>query len=468
VLEDVLRASLPDTLLGLNVNFLTFQEHHAPDGRVDPAVVRWLADVPGLVYRYPGGLVANTFDWEAAKGPFARRPKRRTLGRVAAAPVAFGPDEYLEFLRAVRGQSWYVLNLMGWSEDAVPNELPLDLVADSAGRLAAWRRSVDKTTEVRYYQLGNELDRADYEWPVDKYVQRCAAVIKSVLAADPSARLVPFVRDFDWRYRRRPGSSTSLEFLREVLKSLPQCTDYSMNVYYDAPRQGRRTDIAFRTQSVRRIVDAANELPAPAARGLWITEHARQLPQDRRAGGIDDTSGIDGAVSSADFLTTVAAWPEMRGAFWHALGGGKWSLFSDGPGAPKPTAVYWALRLLNQHREGRVLASTLAGENTSGYAGGYDLRAMALSPADGSVTILWLTNRAAEPCALRIVRKAHALRQANMSLARVTGTGSAEDPTAVDVHLAPSPVSLAIDSSGACVVDVPARSVCVLRLSITG
>lgn len=467
--ETVVRPALPDGFLGLNLNFLNFQEDFAPDGQVDPVVMQLLAALPRMVYRYPGGLVANAFDWEAASGPVSRRTAQQVLDRRAAKPVLFGPSEYVDFVKAVGGQTWFVLNLVGWSADERLTELPIEMVAASAGRLAGWRRENDLLAPPRHYQLGNELDRSDYEWPAEKYLERCLAVARRVRDADPGAELVPFIRDFDWRYRKSAAVSPAVDFTQTVLRGLAPASDYSMNVYYDAARRGRRTDIAFRLASMRRIVQTASAVEAPSARGLWITEHARQLPENKRSGGVADTSGIDGAISSADFLAAVAAWPEVRGAFWHALGGGrKWSLFERSGTSTVPTAIYWVLRLLNDNRRGQVLASEIDSPNSSAYEGGYDVRCLALSATDRRTATVWAVNRSDRAVPLRTVRHGYSGQRALASIASVRATGSPTDPTAVEVDLDPRSDTIQFDSSGSWTVELPPKSVCALRLGLTG
>lgn len=462
--DTILRAALPPTYFGFNVNFLNFQNEHTKEGRVDADVVRYLSAFPRAVYRYPGGTIANTFDWEGATGAVAQRRPQLNIERFAAAPVGFGPQEYLDFLREVQGQSWYVLNLLGWSAQTRFTELDSREVAASNGRLAAWRLGADRSSPVRYYQLGNELDRGSYEWAPEKYLQRCGDTIRSVRQGDPDARFVAFLRDFDWRYRSRPGRSTALDFARTVMNGLPMVTDYSMNVYYDESR-GWRSDIPGRLQWMRRVVDDINAgragLP-PAA--LWITEHARQLPQDKWAGNADTTSGIDGALSSADFIVALTGWSEVQGLFWHALGGGKWSAFVDGEDRVQPTAMYWVLRLLRENAKGRVLATDVASSNRSQYSGGYDVRCTAFEEPEAGRLTVWAVNRSGSNCELTLTRPRYSGRRAEVSLASVAGEKPGDPRSVARVQLDPPRRRISFDESGSWQGKLPARSVCALRL----
>ena len=90
----------------------------------------------------------------------------------------------------------------------------------------------------RNYQLGNELDRAEYQWPVEKYVERSQLTMNAISEVDPDARFVAFLRDFDWTYKgtqRLRGKSKFTDLIPEVLQGLPAVNDFSLHFYYDDP-----------------------------------------------------------------------------------------------------------------------------------------------------------------------------------------------------------------------------------------
>ncbi len=400
----VVRPQLPDTLFGFNIRWNNFETDlwQTDRHRVHPAVTTALQPFAGAMYRYPGGTVANSYDWEAARQPLdVRRTLNRRLPRRDAVPL-FGIDEYLGFVEDVRGVPLYTLNLLGRESGSNITEFSASRLAESNRRLAGYLKQRLAPRDIpRLYQLGNELDRGTTEWSHQKYVSRALETMTAMREVDPEAHFIAFVRDFNWHYRLRGNTGVSRydEFIREVLQGLPAAEDLSLNIYYDgAWRRGARFLAMDQVMTkLETVLAIARSVRPDRATGLWITEHARVIGAvDENPGGRDKTlaSNLGGALSSADFLLGLAQVPEVRGASWHSLNGVDRRLFE--PGAePQPTAVYWAFRVLRMAPAGAAVLSTrTASPNFSSYPGGYDIRAAALkSGHDGSLTV-WVINRA--------------------------------------------------------------------------
>lgn len=462
--QTVVRGRLPGGFIGFNMNHYNFQNQFwdRTVNQVDSRLIEYLTPFGGAFYRYPGGLVANTFDWEGATGPIAQRPARRSVKWSKAEPLLFGPAEYIEFVRKVGGRDWYVLNLVGWDAELMNREMDSRALAESNGRLAGMR--VKTSAAPRYYQLGNELDRADYQWPTGKYVKRSLDSVEAIRAVDPDARFVAFLRDFDWRYRGRPGVSRAKDFARDVLGALPMVHDFSLQIYYDAPsEEGRKSDIAWRLRMVREIIDEARTIRSGTVPNVWITEHARALPRDRGKSDPEFASGLDGAISSADFIIGITQIPEIQGAFWHALGGGKWNVIEKHPsGNIQTTPVYWMLRLLRENMDGHVLRTATTDGNISGYEGGYDVRAVALYQPDKRILTLWLVNRA------------DAIQKASLNFAAFAGRKCQSQVSYLNEKTlrdpGPRPLRQAVNTiffndRGSAEITLPGRSVAVVRIS---
>ena len=233
------RQQLPDTLFGFNVQHFNFENDLWIKGqsRTDPRVIEALKFFPGALYRYPGGLVANRFWWQEAVGPRTARLPQKIVAHDAPRPVMFGPEEYLDFVSSVKGQPLYVLNLVGWDEQDMFRELPANLIDSSNAELATLlRKRVEAAGQPRYYELGNELDRSEYQWPHEKYIERARGTIEAIRRVDRDARFVAFLREFDWRYRgdERKGEVSSYQtFITDVLTALPSVQAFSMHFYYD-------------------------------------------------------------------------------------------------------------------------------------------------------------------------------------------------------------------------------------------
>ena len=62
---------------------------------------------------------------------------------------------------------------------------------------------MEATGQPRYYELGNELDRSEYQWSHEKYIERARGTIEAIGEVDQDARFVAFLREFDsalsWR-----------------------------------------------------------------------------------------------------------------------------------------------------------------------------------------------------------------------------------------------------------------------------
>ena len=124
------RQKFPDTLFGFNVQHFNFENDLwiNEKSRTDDRVIEALKFFPGALYRYPGGLVANRFWWQEAVGPRTERGPQKIMLNDTPRSVMFGPEEYLDFVRSVNGQPFYVLNLVGWDEQRMISELPAKLI----------------------------------------------------------------------------------------------------------------------------------------------------------------------------------------------------------------------------------------------------------------------------------------------------------------------------------------------------
>jgi len=404
--ERVIRDEFPSQLFGFNINHYAFEDDFVDtNGDIPERVTNDLKPLEGIRYRYPGGLVANRFWWEAAVDAEDGEPRtsQKKVAHETARPVRFGVNEYLDFVELVGGKPWYVLNLVGWDKKEMIKELPAEDMAASNAKLAGLllERALDDSP--RYYQLGNELDRAEYQWPVEKYVERSQLTMNAIHEVDPDARFVAFLRDFDWTYKgmeRLRGKSKFTDLIPEVLQGLPSVDDFSLHFYYDDPdtKQKIKT-IERRMRQFQLAIEAARESRNGNMPNIWITEHARgvDLPRGRAMDRADRTGNLYGTVSTADFLIAISQVPEIKGAFLHGLNAGPWQVFdaSIRHHDLRPRPVYWGMRILRAVDYELTLATaTQQGEASSGYLGGYDVRAAGFSNAERSELGLWVANRA--------------------------------------------------------------------------
>ena len=401
----VIRQELPATLFGFNVNHFHFQQDLWQEDRrqVNPAVMQALRPFKGALYRYPGGLLANRFWWQEAVGPVADRGVQRSVLYDPGARVLFGVEEYLNFVGQVGGHPWYLVNLVGWDRSELFRELPESEVAASNAGLATFIKLRGAGfPRLRYYQLGNELDRAEYQWPTEKYVQRSRSSMDAILAVDPDARFVAFLRDFDWVYRggaRDGQTSRYQDLIADVLKGLPEVNDFSLHFYYDDPGMDQQfKQIPWRLKQFRRAIAVAAAQRNGRSPNVWITEHARGINVGAGSGmsRASLTSNLSATLSTADFLIALAQIPEVQGAAWHGLNAGPWQVFDASIDKKdlRPRPIYYGLRVLRTVDLPIVLGTRTRSPNFGGYGGGYDIRGVAFAEPGARRLALWSVNRA--------------------------------------------------------------------------
>lgn len=388
---------LQPTFFGFNLEWLEFQLSlwDRQSGTVKPEVLELLRSFPGAVYRYPGGTASNHFDWHDAEGPIQLRPVKRQAAWMGPLAVQFGPVEYLKFVREVGGEAWYVANLYGTLDD----ELPEMTVARSAGELATFMRQQKEAglPPVLRWELGNELDRDRYHWLPQKLGKLARAVIKEVRSQDPSARFIALLEEYPAMKQAGFSASGYNQALVRELKSMVD--EYALHLYYD----GKESELPVNQKlaALCRAVDDAHSagIKNPA---VWITEHARvpegawKTPNWKYLW--PETANLQAAISVADMLIATAQMPEVRGTMIHALHAtdGPWPLLhrARNNGSAHPSVVLLALRVLRESMLSEVLLTSTASDNTVGYEGGYDVRAVVMT--DRQKYSLWLVNRAGD------------------------------------------------------------------------
>ena len=373
---------------GFNIEWIGFQEDLWDSNllAVKPEVISALQAIPGAVYRYPGGTLANHFDWRASLGPYGSRPLRRAVNWRGPLITHFGFYEYLDFVATVGGQSWIVPNLYG---DFI-GETGVSELTSQAGQWAA--AALKSGAKVLRWELGNELDRNPYQWPPEKYSARALEVAKEIRVNDPSSRFVSFLQDYDAQPRITASAYNTIT--SKMLESL--APDHALHLYYDGAPGGPPIPNRLRHLcGSSAVIQAAVGYPAK----IWVTEHARWP-----AGKSTDsewkknwykTNNLEGALSVADMVIALSQIPNVEGAFLHSLAGtsGPWPLFHRTSSGLRPSAVYWGLRVLRDSMLDHVLVTQTNSRNDSGYTGSYDIRASLLTNSNRSKFVLWAVNR---------------------------------------------------------------------------
>ena len=454
--ESVVRRGQLSDFFSFNLNHFGFERDILQsDGTIATGPIADLRAFKGNFLRYPGGLVSNNFQWDTSIGPAPKRQPQKSVKHAAASPVLFGIDEYASLLKATGSKPWYVLNLAGWSDTRLNVELPTDEVVESNARLARYLRDTIPVDGPRYYQLGNELDRSVYQWPVEKYAERARASIRAIRKIDGNSRFVAFLRDFDWKYKGgsdpRVGTLSRYEdFIPAVLSALPEVDDFSLHFYYDDPGVDRHfKKIGWRLRQIGKAIDLSRKSRGGMAPDVWITEHARgvNLPAGNGMQRAYLTSNLAAAISTADFLIGITQIPEIKGAFWHGVNAGPWQLFdaSIKYGDLRPRPLYWGLRILRSVLLDETLVTTTANQPTAQYADGYDIRAAAFRSNDKKTFGLWVANRRDESVAINLHYKPLSSSAVAVTRYQIYGP-SGIDPDAEELEI--SIDSAAITESG--------------------
>jgi alpha-L-arabinofuranosidase len=136
--------TVPATFYGQNVEWVHNANGlwDAAGNRSDPAASALVHDLNVKLIRFPGGIMADYYDWRQAIGPVSGRPVMQTMPEGAVDKPYFGTDEALRFASDVGGELLITVN----AGTGTP-----EMAAD-------WVRYVNKKgLKVRYWEIGNEL-----------------------------------------------------------------------------------------------------------------------------------------------------------------------------------------------------------------------------------------------------------------------------------------------------------------------
>lgn len=468
----VTRRAAPASLFGFNVPWMNFQRGYWRGDRVRPEIIDWLRPFSGAVYRYPGGEVSNWFEWEKAVGPVATRaPQYTNFGPTKA---EFGFDEFLDFVKAVHGVPLVTVNLKGtkgaaWDDSgaAASNAGWVRYSVQREGGAVAGSSSrfcqEGKNCPVEWWELGNELDWGKDAWAPGQYVKRARAVGLALKKVDPAIKLIAHTATSPWSAKRSVGATTR-EFDNAVGTGLGDIAyGYAYHPYYDGinvPEANR-----YMERAINGLATASGGAASPP---IFITEHGRW--PNRPAFGDwrtvwGKTGNLGGAISTADYLLTQLLIPNVRAAMWHSLGArGPWQLFyldSDGDEL-YPNAVYWGLRVLRMGLLDDVLRANVSSPNTTGYGGGYDVRAVFMRASTGARYSLMTTNRSGAEQKAQLVIPDWAGRVFKARQYFVTGSSQSDanvDEIKNRVTMRDRFMAIRFDTKGRATISLPAHSV---------
>lgn len=449
----VIRQTVPLTLFGFSMPWHSFQVGLTKDGKVKPEVVEYLQPFAGALYRYPGGTPSNWFDWNMAMKASAQRTPILFDFNMYVTPQ-FGLPEFTQFLTQVNGRAILTMNMVGPYLKPQSANVISQNVLDIANYLKAGPLHCvsGKDCPIAYWELGNELDWKPIYWSAKQYLAQSNTVVQNVSKVYPDLDWVANGKTAPWENKL----SMSNEFDTALAQGqVSQVKKVAFHPYYDG-------------MSIPKSLDYLAELKKVwSARGadgkVLITEHAR-WPSQPLIGKWEDRwyegNSLGGALSSADFMLAIIPDPMVEASNWHALGvEGPWQLFrwNRQQNTVYPNPVYWGLRTLREALLDKVVQTAYEGKVDGSYAGGYDLRLVAMRSADQSQRSLLGVNRSGKP--LKLVLNWQDGKSATDSQWRVvTSKGEEDDNT----DATPRKVTMqktGLDKKDAGFVCVPPKSV---------
>jgi len=179
--QSVIRA-VPPTLFGQNLEWIWNGNGawDAVQNRPAPAVASLTRELNTKLLRFPGGIMADYYDWTKAVGPVAQRPILESMPGGAVEKPYFGTDEALQFASSVGAELLITVNAG----------------SGTAQMAADWVRYVNKSgLNVRYWEIGNELYGvsgpmfAPVTLPPAQYAAKVVEFARAMRQADPRIQI---------------------------------------------------------------------------------------------------------------------------------------------------------------------------------------------------------------------------------------------------------------------------------------
>ena len=136
--------SIPPTLFGTNLEWIWNGDLVWNGNSEDPRYAALIGEAGPTLFRFPGGLFADYYNWQNGVGPQSSRPVSVSMPGGAVSANTFGTDEALQLAKSANGQLLITVN----AGTGTPQEA------------AAWVQYINKSgtgARVDYWEIGNEL-----------------------------------------------------------------------------------------------------------------------------------------------------------------------------------------------------------------------------------------------------------------------------------------------------------------------
>ncbi len=374
--EGVARVRIDAAALGHKVNPLLFGMHiewvdngngllDAEQPRLRSEVIDLLKPLGVPLFRFPGGIHADYYDWQDG----LRRPERRGESANAFTGKAerhrFGTPEFARLLLATGAESLITANYGTGSPELA----------------GGWARALSKArVEARYWEVGNEIYLADpnadapngraIHRPPERYAEDYPAFRQAIREALPQAQVGAIAHfdtgafplapegNRDWSERMLAALRTKVDFLAVHNGYAPVIIDDR----FDLNNAGQRAAVYRATfaaaeqvrENLRTIEAKVAELsPRNVGVPIAITEHGPLFGLSGRPGHhaayVDQSRTLAAAIYVASFFNVILAEPSVfMSCYTNPIHRWYGSLLTDTEGGLVRTPTYYLYRLYHQ------------------------------------------------------------------------------------------------------------------------
>jgi len=200
----------------------------------NPGVLDAVADAGITVMRFPGGLLANTYRWQAGTGPVASRPQGTGFAGQAL-PSDFGTDEFIKFCRDAHVQGCVTVNVAAGAEEAAQWVQYLNGAASTTWGKKRSDNGYPEPLGVKYWEIGNEIyspATPGYSTAAE-YAAKVKTFATAMKAMDPAIKIgVALEASFQKAAWMQAVYPHLLTWNEQVLKGCGQDIDFVVLHYY--------------------------------------------------------------------------------------------------------------------------------------------------------------------------------------------------------------------------------------------
>ena len=435
-------------------------EPAAAKDQVRPDSEGMIAKLHPSFIRWPGGNVAQIYDWRWGVGPRDRRPTwTNTAWSNAPEPDDFGTDEYLDFCKRLGIEPSITVNVAG--RGGTP-ELAADWVeyvnGPATSKYGAMRAANGHPAPygVKQWELGNEVFGG---WEAghataEVYARSAFEYAKAMRAVDPSIRLIAvgegiFKGQTEW-------NSTVLRIAGPVVNYL------AIHDYTTKSENSSRAQMMGRAAEFEAEYKQTGALIAKLApgRGIkqivneWNLFYDAQMIQSMD-GGVYAARMMDGFERDGGTVEANAISDLLNGWVGGVIQASRDRIYG--------TSQYYAIKMYSEALGTERLATTVSSPALD--TGSPGVQALdAVATRSGSKLYVKMSNadaKAALPTIVKVQGFAHG-REAQLTLLAAAEAGernSFRDPNAL------VPKVSTLDCADSCTVNLPPDSVAVLTLS---